>query len=337
MAVQKTILKRYSGTAWDEIYLKGVADIVEIGKEISLSSAVAGYETTATIAATDSVQAVIEKLAYPLVQLDKVTVPGIQGNITTIQGDITDLKSGEAITSIAASKVTGVLDLDNIPKSALERVVVVANDEARKALTTEGDNGVQNGDVCKVTETNKMYFVVDDTQLNQDAGWMEFTAGAAASVAWTGITGKPTTVADSGLTDAVADSDCATTGANKVLMTNADGKIEVDTTGTAAEATHATSADTAATATSVAFTGISGLDPAVTASALKTAVDQTHTHSNKTVLDNLADSSGTLTYNGAAIATQTWVEENYSSTIALVDADPAEDMAEGDLCLVKIS
>lgn len=332
MAVQKTILKRYSGTAWDEIYLKGVADIVEIGKEISLSSAVAGYETTATIAATDSVQAVIEKLAYPLVQLDKVTVPAIQGNVTTMQGDITNLKSGEAITSIAASKVTGVLSIDNIPASALERVVTVANDTARLALTTAS---IQTGDVCKVTDTNKMYFVVNDSQLSTEDGWMEFTAGAAASVAWTGITGKPTTVAESGLTDAVADSDCATTGANKVLMTNGDGKIEVDTTGTAANATHATSADTAATATSVAFTGITGIS--VNASQIEDAVAKVHTHSNKTVLDALTDNTGTLQYNGAAIATQTWVEENYSSTIALVDADPAEDMVEGDLCLVKIS
>ena len=322
MAVIKTILKRYSGTAWDELYLKGVADIVEIGKQINMSDAVAGYETTGSIAATDSVQAVIEKLAYPLVQLDKVTVPAIQGNVTTIQGDITNLKNGSAITALDASKITsGVLDIARIPQTALERVVTVDDDTARKALTS---TQIQVGDVCHVTDTGKMYFVVDDTKLNTDEGWMEFTAGTAASVPWSGVTGRPTTLDGYGITDAVKAADTATTGANKVLKTNADGKIEVDTTGNAA------------TASSVAFTGITGLDVSVTAEALKNAVAQMHQHANKTVLDALSDNAGTLQYNGAALATQTWVEENYTGAIELVASDPVDDMAEGDLVLVQI-
>ena len=321
MAVVKTILKRYSGTAWDELYLKTVSDIVEVGKAINLANAVAGYNTTDSIAATDSVQAVIEKLAYPLVQLDKVTVPAIQGNVTTIQGDITNLKNGSAITALDASKITsGVLDIARIPQAALERVVTVDDDTARKALTS---TQIQVGDVCHVTDTGKMYFVVDDTKLNTDEGWMEFTAGTAASVPWSGVTGKPTTLDGYGITDAVKAADTATTGANKVLKTNAEGKIEVDTTGNAA------------TATNVAFTGITGLDVSVTAEALKNAVAQMHQHSNKTVLDALADATGKLTYNSQNIATEAWVEENYSSTIELVDEDPV-DGAEGDLCLYRI-
>ena len=323
MAVIKTILKRYSGTAWDELYLKGVADIVEIGKQINMTDAVAGYNTSDSIAATDSVQAVIEKLAYPLVQLDKVTVPAIQGNVTTMQGDITNLKNGSAITALDASKITsGVLDIARIPQAALERVVTVADDTARKALTTAE---IQVGDVCHVTETGKMYFVVDDTELATDDGWMEFTAGAAASVPWSGVTEKPTTVAGYGITDAVTDADCGTTGNNVVLMTGADGTISVNTTGNAA------------TASSVAFTGITGLDPSVTATALQNAVAQMHQHSNKTVLDALADASGTLTYSGAPLATQAWVEANYNGAIELVASDPVDDMAEGDLVLVTIA
>ena len=93
----------------------------------------------------------------------------------------------------------------------------------------------------------------------------------------------------------------------------------------------------AATATSVAFTGISGLDVTVTAEALKNAVAQMHEHANKAVLDALSDNSGTLQYNGAALATQTWVEENCSSTIELVASDPVADMKTGDLVLVTIA
>lgn len=317
----KTILKRYSGSQWDEIYLKGVADIVEIGKQINMANAVEGYNTTDSIAATDSVQAVIEKLAYPLVQLDKVTVPGINTRVTTAESDITNLKSGEAITALAASKIQGVLDISNIPTSALERVVTVENDAARKGLTTEQ---IQVGDVCKVTETGKMYFVINDTQLAQDSGWMEFSAGMAASVPWTGVTDKPTTLSGYGITDAVNVSDTATTGADKVLKTNGEGKIEVDTTGNAA------------TATNVAFTGITGLDSTVSADALKNAVAQMHQHANKTVLDALSDDAGTLKYNGSPLATQDWVTQNSSSTIDLVDSDPIADMKTGDLVLVTV-
>ena len=326
MAIQKTILKRYSGTAWDELYLKTSGDIVDLGKAINLASAVAGYNATDTINSTDPVADVIEKLAYPLVQLDKVTVPAIQTAIgesgtSGILKDIEDLKSGTAITEVAASKITGVLGLDQIPHSALERVVTVANDIARLALTTED---IQNGDVCKVTETGNMYFVVDDTKLNIEDGWMPFAAGTAASVAWSGITGKPTTVDGYGITDAVKTTDCATTGSNVVLKTGADGTISVDTTGNAA------------TASSVAFSGITGLDPSVTATALQTAVAQMHTHTNSTVLDALSDSSGNLAYNGTALASQTWVSSQILAAIPLVAEDP-DSGTTGQLCLVTIA
>ena len=322
MAVVKTILKRYSGTAWDELYLKTVSDIVEVGKAINLANAVAGYNTSDSIAATDSVQTVIEKLAYPLVQLDKVTVPGIQGNVTTIQGDITNLKSGDAITSLAASKIQGVLDLANIPQGALERVGTVADSTARKALTT---TQIQTGDVCKEEDTGLMYFVVDDTKLAEDEGWMAFTAGAATSVPWSGVTEKPTTLDGYGITDAVKAADTATTGANKVLKTNAEGKIEVDTTGNAA------------TATNVAFTGITGLDASVTAEALKNAVAQMHEHANKASLDKIGESAGVFTYNSEMYATRQWVEENAAADIPLVaSVTTIEGMSEGDLAFEQI-
>lgn len=38
-----------------------------------------------------------------------------------------------------------------------------------------------------------MYYVKDDTKLNSEAGYEIYTAGAAASVPWTGITGLPAT------------------------------------------------------------------------------------------------------------------------------------------------
>lgn len=95
------------------------------------------------------------------------------------------------ITDIDAGKIkSGVIDIERIPKGALERCIVVADDTARKALTTAT---VQVGDTVKVTATGLMYFVVDDTKLSTDEGYEVYTAGAATSVPWSGVTGKPST------------------------------------------------------------------------------------------------------------------------------------------------
>ena len=131
-------------------------------------------------------------------------------NPTTLAGyGITDAaksshshKASDITDNIPASKISGVLSLDNIPKAALERQVPVADDTARFKLTTDD---VQNGDVVKVKSTGLMYFVTDQTKLSSADGYMEFTAGSAASVPWTGVTGKPSTFTPSSHKHAISD------------------------------------------------------------------------------------------------------------------------------------
>lgn len=94
------------------------------------------------------------------------------------------------ITGLDASKLTGTIDIARLPKGALERCTVVADDTARFKLTT---SSVQVGDTVKVTATGKMYFVVDDSKLATEAGYEVYTAGSATSVPWSGVTGKPST------------------------------------------------------------------------------------------------------------------------------------------------
>lgn len=95
------------------------------------------------------------------------------------------------ITDIDASKIkSGTIDIDRLPKGAIERIVYVKDDAARFALTT---NTAQNGDTVKVRSTKKMFYVIDDTKLSSEAGYEPYTAESASAVPWSGVTGKPTT------------------------------------------------------------------------------------------------------------------------------------------------
>lgn len=97
------------------------------------------------------------------------------------------------LANFDASKITsGTIDIDRLPKAALERMVVVADDTARFKLTTAT---AQAGDTVKVTATNKMYLVKDDSKLNTEDGYEPYTASSASSVPWSGVTGKPSTFA----------------------------------------------------------------------------------------------------------------------------------------------
>lgn len=97
------------------------------------------------------------------------------------------------LANFDASKITsGTINIDRLPKAALERMVVVADDTARFKLTTAT---AQVGDTVKVTATNKMYLVKDDSKLNTEDGYEPYTASSASSVPWSGVTGKPSVFA----------------------------------------------------------------------------------------------------------------------------------------------
>lgn len=97
---------------------------------------------------------------------------------------------GDPIALDASQIVSGVVPLERLPHGCLERLVIVANDEARFALTTAQ---VQQGDTVKVESTQMMYFVVDESKLNSPDGYVAYTAGAASAVDWSAVTGKPET------------------------------------------------------------------------------------------------------------------------------------------------
>lgn len=130
------------------------------------------------------------------------------------------------LANFDASKITsGTIDIDRLPKAALERMVVVADDTARFKLTTAT---AQVGDTVKVTVTNKMYLVKDDSKLNTEAGYEPYTASSASSVPWSGVTGKPSTFAP-------PTAAASTLGGVKVGYTTSgkNYKLQVDASGNA--------------------------------------------------------------------------------------------------------
>lgn len=95
------------------------------------------------------------------------------------------------LANFDASKIaSGTISIDRLPKAALEKLIVVADDTARFALTTAT---AQSGDTVKVTSTGKMYLIKDESKLSSEDGYEPYTASQASSVPWSGVTGKPST------------------------------------------------------------------------------------------------------------------------------------------------
>jgi len=116
-------------------------------------------------------------------------VPSV--DLTTRVAALEGTVSSGGTGPVAASRITGTISIANLPPTALERLVIVADDAARLALTA---GTVQNGDTVKVTTSGKMWFVVNDALLGTGSAasaFEEYTVGTAASVPWAGITGKP--------------------------------------------------------------------------------------------------------------------------------------------------
>lgn len=99
---------------------------------------------------------------------------------TTYEDSVNNSRIEELLTRLAGSVVTldedGLIPLNKIPPEVIERIYSVANDVARFSLTS---NDVQNGDTVYVDSTKTMYLVVDETKLNVQAGYKEYSAGTA--------------------------------------------------------------------------------------------------------------------------------------------------------------
>ena len=154
-----------------------------------------------------------------------ITLTGaVTGSVTTdLTGNIT---INTTTGSIDATKLTGTVPLESIPKDAQAKIVQVDSDDARLALTTDD---VQNNDVVVVVDsdgsTSSVYWVSDASKLGTDDAANAFTpfpAGVAAAVDWSGVQNKPETFPPSAHTHTTLEVTAITDNADVHSLTTAD-------------------------------------------------------------------------------------------------------------------
>lgn len=167
------------------------------------------------------------------------------------------------LANFDASKIaSGTISIDRLPKAALERLIVVADDTDRFALTTAT---VQSGDTVNVTSTGKMYLIKDESKLNSEDGYEPYTASQASSVPWSGVTGKPSTFTPPTSSATVLGGikvGYATSGKNYKVQLDSSGNAYVNVPWTDTNTTY-----TNMGAASASAAGKAGLVPAPAAGA----------------------------------------------------------------------
>lgn len=130
------------------------------------------------------------KLATPRV----IAIAGAVSGSATFDGSV-NVSINSTLNSFDASKITsGTLNADRLPEipiskipaAALERLYVVESESAAVALK------IQEGDVVQIGSGGPMYFCISESASTFATKFKVFTAGAATSVPWSGVTGAPT-------------------------------------------------------------------------------------------------------------------------------------------------
>lgn len=127
------------------------------------------------------------KVNNSTVNSTNLNIVGSGGTTVSNNSGTITISSETAPTSFDASAITsGTIALERLPKGALERLFIVSSEnDAMRADCQEGDTVQVTGN------DNKMYFCVNGSATTFANKFREYTAGAATSVPWSGVTGRP--------------------------------------------------------------------------------------------------------------------------------------------------
>ena len=167
---------------------------------------VSGHNVTVTKAALPTSVSGNAGTATKLATSRVIAIAGAVSGSATFDGS-TDISISTTLANIDASKITsGTLNADRLPEipiskipaAAMERLYVVESQSAAMSLT------IQEGDVVQIGSGGPMYFCVSESASTFATKFKVFTAGAATSVPWSGVTNAPTKLSqftnDSGFT-----------------------------------------------------------------------------------------------------------------------------------------
>ena len=167
---------------------------------------VSGHNVTVTKAALPTSVSGNAGTATKLATSRVIAIAGAVSGSATFNGS-TNISISTTLANIDASKITsGTLNADRLPEipiskipaAAMERLYVVESQSAAMSLT------IQEGDVVQIGSGGPMYFCVSESASTFATKFKVFTAGAATSVPWSGVTNAPTKLSqftnDSGFT-----------------------------------------------------------------------------------------------------------------------------------------
>ena len=177
----------YGSDIQDATYSNGILTIEKIdGSAITIN--LSDYATSSELENSLANKLNKIKVNNSTVNSTNLNIVGSGGTTVSNNSGTITISSETAPTSFDASAITsGTIDLERLPKGALERLFIVSSEN--DAMHAD----CQEGDTVQVTgNDNKMYFCVNGSATTFANKFREYTAGAATSVPWSGVTGKPT-------------------------------------------------------------------------------------------------------------------------------------------------
>ena len=167
---------------------------------------VSGHNVTVTKAALPTSVSGNAGTATKLATSRVIAIAGAVQGSATFDGS-SNVSINSTLNGFDASKITsGTINADRLPEipiskipaAAMERLYVVESQSAAMSLT------MQEGDVVQIGSGGPMYFCVSESASTFATKFKVFTAGAATSVPWSGVTNAPTKLSqftnDSGFT-----------------------------------------------------------------------------------------------------------------------------------------
>ena len=334
LAANRTYSFRYNGTQYD---LVGDIDTNTTYSLSSLGVTAIAAELNHLDGITSTVSELNKLHGLTATTAELNYVDGVTSNIQTQLNGKASSSHNHVLSALTgtldASKLTGTIDVARLPAAALERCVVVADDAARYKLTTAN---VQLGDTVKVTSSGLMYVVTNTAELDNAAGYTVYSAGTAAQVPWSGVTGKPSTFTPSSHTHNYAGSSSAGGAANSAVKLSAartitlggDASGSVSFDGSANVTLSVTVKDDSHNHTIANVDGLqSALDGKLSTSgtAAKATADATGQNIADTYIKSLSVSGRTITYTKGDGGTGTITTQDTNNLVTQKNATADQD------------